>query len=150
ATSVGTTSTTSGRINFAGDNDYFRVQVGSAGHLTVYTTGSTDTYGYLLDSNGNTLASNDDTTGLNFQIDRDVSPGTYYVRVRHYSSTGTGDYVLEVRFTGSLTDDHGNSTATATSVGINSTTGGVINYAGDNDYFRVAVTGTGHLTLYTT
>ncbi len=150
ATSVGTTSTTSGRINTAGDNDYFRVQVGSSGRLTVYTAGSTDTFGYLLDSNGNTLDSKDDVIGLNFQIERDVSPGTYYVRVRHYSSTATGDYVLEVRFTGALTDDHGNSTGAATSVGINSTTGGVINYAGDNDYFRVTVSEAGHLTVNTT
>jgi subtilisin-like proprotein convertase family protein len=150
ATSVATTSTTSGRINTAGDNDYFRVQVGNSGRLTVYTTGSTDTYGYLLDSNGTQIASNDDTIGLNFQIERDVSPGTYYVRVRHYSSIGAGDYVIEVRFTGSPTDDHGNSTGAATSVGINSTAGGVINYAGDNDFFRVNVSEAGHLTVNTT
>jgi sugar lactone lactonase YvrE len=82
-------------IETPGDNDFFRIDVPSAGRLTVSTTGPTDTYGYLLDGNGQELLSNDDTFDLNFIIARFVTAGTYYVRVRHYSEVGTGPYTLQ-------------------------------------------------------
>ncbi|MBF8305961.1 MAG: hypothetical protein HW398_1149 [Acidobacteria bacterium] len=50
----------SGAIDWAGDLDYFRLQITSSGTLTAYTTGDTDVYGYLLDSSGYILISNDD------------------------------------------------------------------------------------------
>jgi hypothetical protein len=155
ATAVNIGSSTNGAINAPGDVDFFRVQVSGAGNLTVFTTGSTDTYGRLLDSNGVELASNDDSTDLNFRINRTVSAGTYYVSVRHYSSSLTGAYVLRVDFTasgagGSAADDHGNTADTATAVNLNSTTNGAINFAGDVDFFRVQMSGAGTLLIYTT
>ncbi len=245
ATAIALPSTTAGVINYAGDNDYFRVVVPSSGVLTVNTTGATDTFGYLLSSTGSIIASNDDAGGAlrtNFRISRTVTAGTYYIRVRHFSNAGTGAYHLVSNFTtggtgtisvmtsptpgstltsatvtfrwtnvgavqyylyvgttrggrqiysgnqgratsrvvnglptnGSTiyvrlwtrttagwryhdytyrtgrTDDHGNSTATATAITLPSTTAGVINYAGDNDYFRVVVPSSGVLTVNTT
>ena len=96
ATKIGVDSRTAGRIDYTGDNDDLRLQVGTAGTLTVYTLGTTDTYGYLLNSQGMELARNDDTssTNLNFRITRSSSPGTYFVRARHFSSSGTGAYTL--------------------------------------------------------
>ncbi len=47
-------------------------------------------------------------------------------------------------------DDHGNTCSTATSVILNSTRGGIIETAGDIDYFRVDVTSSGTLSVYTT
>ena len=84
----------------AGDYDYFRVDVTSPGTLTVYTTGSTDTYGYLKNSDCTDLAYNDDSGGINFSISQSVTEGTYYVAVRHYSSSGIGAYTLNVQFVG--------------------------------------------------
>src|SRR5207244_10157943 len=107
ATSVGINSTTSGVINYAGDNDFFRVNVSEAGHLTVNTTGNTDTYGYLLDGSGNQITYNDDSAGPNFGIERNVTPGTYYIQVRHYSAAAaTGNYQLQVAFTSSASETH--------------------------------------------
>ena len=83
----------------AGDYDYFRVDVTSSGTLTVYTTGSTDTYGYLKNSDCTDLAYNDDSGDINFSISQSVTAGTYYVAVRHYSSSGTGAYTLNVTVT---------------------------------------------------
>jgi hypothetical protein len=99
ATAVGVNSTIHETTNSAGDYDYFRVQPTSAGTLTVYTTGSTDTYGYLKNSSCSNIVSNDDGgSGTNFRISRSVTAGTYYIAVRHASSSGTGLYILRVRF----------------------------------------------------
>jgi hypothetical protein len=42
------------------------------------------------------VAFNDDNPFPNFSMSTSVGPGTYYVRVRHYSSGGTGAYTLNV------------------------------------------------------
>ena len=105
ATKVLRSSTTAGKIEVAGDVDVFRIDTISAGSLSVSTTGNTDTYGYLLDSNGQELATNDNIpdpikkdVNKNFGIVRVVPIGTYYVKVRHALQNGTGDYSLVVSF----------------------------------------------------
>lgn len=148
ATPVAPESNTPGIINVNGDNDFFRIIITQPGVLSVYTTGNTDTFGHLLDSLGNELASNDDTSGGNFRINRTMAAGTYYVRVRGFSSS-TGAYSL-ISIIGSELDDHGNVTATATLITENSTTPGNIEISGDNDYFRINLTIPGILTLYST
>jgi len=96
---VALNSAVSGRIERGGDHDYFRINVPERGRLRVYTTGYTDTYGYLKDGRCRTIASNDDGgVGTNFRIEREVTRGTYYVVVRHFSSRRTGSYILHVEF----------------------------------------------------
>lgn len=51
---------------------------------------------------------------------------------------------------GSVTDDHGNTSATATRVGVESETGGVLEFALDRDVFRFDLTTAGVVTLRTT
>ena len=99
ATRVRANSSTRGTINPAGDVDYFRVRISGDGTLTVETRGDTDTQGTLEDSSGREIASNDDGGEFagNFSIVRQVSAGTYYVRVEGWSDT-TGDYRLVVSF----------------------------------------------------
>ena len=60
ATPVDLGSSTDGSLS-EGDTDYFRVEMSSAGTLTVYTTGSVDTEGAILDSSGTVLARNSDS-----------------------------------------------------------------------------------------
>ena len=242
---VGLYSTTSGRIDTVGDVDYFRINVVAHGLLRVETTGSTDVVGALLNSAGTELREDDDSGGdKNFRITYIVTPGTYYVRVTHFTqvlddldSVETGPYELVSSFsiaptlsvgptstnivsdgannsfavtsnstwswtrnatwvttneavdqsgdqtftysvapnftssarsasivltTGELTathsitqsgappDEHGNTTGTATLVAQNSITNGRIGIPGDQDVFRINVTGNGTLTLNTT
>ena len=235
ATPVAVPSDTDGVIDYAGDNDYFRIVVPSAGDLMVNTTGSTDTYGYLLNSDGSAIAHNDDGgDAYNFRIQRYVGAGTYHVRVRHYSGSGTGAYTLQVslqpvtdhlyvyqsgsgrvisspagidctasvcfasfnrgstvtltaspasgyafsRWAGSCggttdtcavsmsggtrsvrayyipassgtPDDHGDSIATATPIGMDSWVQGSIERGGDNDYVRVTLTSRARLEAFT-
>ena len=137
-----------GRIDPAGDIDYFRLEATSAGALTIETTGNTDTYGYLEDSSGAELERNDDSgVGTNFRIHHTVTPGTYYVRVRGYRNR-TGNYTL--RASRGADDDHGNTRATATTLPLNSPLAGLIDPAGDIDYFRLEATSAGALTVETT
>ena len=77
------------------DTDYFRINVSGTGTLVAYTTGPTDTTGTLF-RGSNQLASDDDGgDGGNFRIQRRVSRGAYYVRVRGYGGA-TGAYTLHV------------------------------------------------------
>ena len=153
ATSVGLNTLTSGRIERRGDNDYFRVSVVGSGTLTVSSTGSLDTYGYLLSSSGRTISSDDDSgSGMNFRVSRTVSTGTYYIRVRGFGSRTTGSYSLNVSFNNTPipTDDHGNSIATATNIDGNNSVSGRLEIRGDNDYFRLSVREAGVLTINST
>ena len=93
ATPVDLGSSTDGSLS-EGDEDLFVIEMSDSGTLTVYTTGSTDTYGFIFDSSGNVLAENDDGgEGWNFRVSASVSAGTYYIQVGGFE---TGDYTLHV------------------------------------------------------
>ena len=143
ATLVAVPSDTPGVLT-AGDVDYFRISVSRSVRLEVYTSGSTDTYGSLESASGSTLARNDDGgTRQNFRIVRSVPGGTYYIRLRGFNSNTTGNYTLHVR---SL--DHGNSRGGATRVAVPSNTPGRLT-SRDVDYFRINVSRSGRLEVYT-
>ena len=89
-------SETSGHLDFAGDVDFFRIEVAQGGTLSLWTTGGTDTVGALLLENGETAAQNDDSgQGRNFRISYEVTPGIYYVRVAGHEDA-IGAYLLLV------------------------------------------------------
>ncbi len=80
-----------------GDTDYFRVTMSSSGVLVAHTTGSTDTYGSILDGSGSVLAIDDEGgEGSNFLVVASVSSDTYYIEIRGYESSAIGDYTLHV------------------------------------------------------
>ena len=91
------------KIDPGNDVDYFSVEVEAYGQLTLWTT-TTDTLntiGTLQDSEGVTLATNADKNvdaELNFRIEQDVYPGTYYIKVESYAQK-TGDYSIYAAFT---------------------------------------------------
>ena len=96
ATPVDLGSSTDGSLS-EGDEDYFVVEMSSAGTLTAYTTSRVDTKGAILDSSGNVLDRDDDGgEGSNFRVSASVRSGTYYIRVEGFSSSTTGDYTLHV------------------------------------------------------
>ena len=100
ATNVALGSSTQGHLESPGDIDYFRFEISGAGTLTVYTTGDTDTYGNLWGNDQWLDWDDDDGDYYNFLIERTVSSGTYFIRVRGYDEDSTtGQYTLVVRFT---------------------------------------------------
>ena len=68
-----------------------------SGSITIYSTGSLDTYGYLYNANKTQLTTDDDDgDGNNFSITYNVTAGTlYYLRPCGYSSSGTTTIYLE-------------------------------------------------------
>ncbi|MCB4743984.1 MAG: PPC domain-containing protein, partial [Sulfurovum sp.] len=147
ATSISLQSTTEGRINGAGDVDWFKVVISHAGTLTVDTTGTTDTYGELYNASGTKITSDDDSgSERNFKISQWLETGTYYVKVKHRDPSAiSGTYLLAAHF-----DDYGNTPDDATPINpstIASTVSGSIEMAGDEDWFKVDITSTGTLVI---
>jgi len=87
-------------IDPTGDNDYIRFYAYAGKNYIFYTEGSTDTYGYLYDSNQNQLTYDDDSgSGYNFRIEYPItSSGYYFLRVRGYSSSTVGPYTLYYKY----------------------------------------------------
>lgn len=89
----------SGRIEAAGDVDFFRVTVSGAGTLNLTSSGTTDVAAALLNSAGTVVAQDDNGAGApNFQINAPVTAGTWFVRVSGVG-TATGAYTLLARWT---------------------------------------------------
>lgn len=91
-------SQTAGAIDVSGDLDYFKFTPTVSGTYIIYTTGSTDTKGYLYNASQTQLAYNDDASisGTNFAFQYNLMAGTtYYIQVGAYS-TKTGAYTLAI------------------------------------------------------
>src|SRR5437016_3849589 len=110
ATVISPGTVTAGAIDVGGDIDYFKFSVTTAGWYCITTRGTTDTYGELQDS-ALTALGTDNNSGEdnNFLLVKQLSPGTYYIRVTGYYSTTTGSYQLHVEGpgAGTVSDDHG-------------------------------------------
>ncbi|SOD42556.1 tyrosinase family protein [Nitrosovibrio sp. Nv4] len=84
----------------AGEVDVFSFAVTAPGSYIVETQGSTDVVASLYGPNNMaTFITEDDDSGpgTNSRITRNLGSGTYYVRVRHYSSSSVGGYSISVR-----------------------------------------------------
>ena len=86
----------SGKIQTPGEVDYFKVDIIADGQLTLYTAGSLDTSGELFQSD---ISVKDEDSGedTNFQIQHNVSPGTYYIKVTG-AGNSTGGYTIQANF----------------------------------------------------
>jgi fibronectin type 3 domain-containing protein len=162
ATPISPNSSIDGVINYGQDGDVFSLQIPYGGTLTAYTTGTTDTYGWLYDANAACIVYNDDNPYPNFGFSATVSGGTYYILVKHYSWLGTGPYTLHVEYVTNpptpVPDpvpvtrpaDHGNTIWDAHLLELNSSVDAAIDVAGDEDFFLVYMSSFGTLTAHTT
>lgn len=99
AITISVNTTLNGSIEKEGDYDYFHIITTTSGTLRVFTTGSTDTYGYLKDNNCSEIKSNDNSgSELNFSINHSINAGSFYIAVRHQSPNSTGEYLLHIEF----------------------------------------------------
>lgn len=100
ATSVDTDCTpVSGSIECEADWDFFSFYAFSEDSFIIETGGSMDTYIYLINTDGITIIDQDDDGGEGLLSHIEwvcQDSGTYYVKVKHYSSAETGSYTLSV------------------------------------------------------
>jgi hypothetical protein len=92
--------TAEGSIGKHGEEDLYRLPISERGRYTIETTGQTDVIMVLLGPDSQTrLIAEDDDSGAdrNSKISADLEPGTYWVRIRHFRPTGTGNYGVSVR-----------------------------------------------------
>ncbi len=84
-------------ITSSGGCKYFKFVPEYSGSYSFYSTGSVDSYGYLLDSTGTQLTYDDDAgDDLNFNITYSLTAGnTYYLKAAMFSSN-TGSYSATV------------------------------------------------------
>lgn len=90
---------TEAKIGKHAEEDLFCFEVEATGVYIVETGGHTDVVLGLYgpDDRKNQIAQDDDSgTGLNARIEKELLPGTYYVRVHHFRPRGTGNYTIWV------------------------------------------------------
>ena len=130
------------------DFDWYKLDMTGAADVWVYTSGALDTRGFLRDSNGNVLEANDDSElsdGIrNFFIGTHLDAGVYYVAVASYQ-TDIGPYKLHAE----LKTDLGDSTSTAVDLALDTPQTGIIGPAGDIDYFKLDLSSTADIVIYT-
>lgn len=85
-----------GRINYANDYDFFKFQAPTTGTYTIYTEGTTDTYGIVSGWGEN----DDGGNGVNFSMTGTLTQGQwYYVIIKGFSNTDIGNYTLHIDYT---------------------------------------------------
>ena len=73
---------------------YFAFTPTESKTYTIYSTGSSDTYGYLYNASQTQITSDDDSgSNRNFSITYSMTAGTtYYIVVKYYSSSNNGSF----------------------------------------------------------
>ncbi|MDH4274049.1 MAG: DUF1566 domain-containing protein, partial [Gammaproteobacteria bacterium] len=130
------------------DTDVFKIDVTSAGWLTVKSTGTTDVTAYITNTSGTWIAANDNYLGSNnFQMTVNVAVGTYYVWV-NAANAALGSYTVNASLSASEpVDSVGNTTAAATTMTLGSAYSAAIEYFGDVDMYRVDAPAKGYLKV---
>ena len=129
-------STAPGWLLSDDDEDWFRLDLTGDTRIWVSETSNQIIKGELLDSDGQTIASNDNSylegDEGGFVLWEDLDAGTYYIRVRGNVPTVRTSFFLNVR----VAPEPGASTETAEPLQFETWTPGKISSPVDRDYFR--------------
>ena len=120
------------------DVDVFRIELQGRAEIAVQSGGTTDTMAALSDSEGGTIATNDDASGtnLNFRIVETLEGGVYYLTVSG-ANGATGPYRILARIQRGG-DDHGDTIGASTRITALETAGS-LRPEGDIDAFRIDI-----------
>lgn len=130
-------SPTQANIAVPGEVDVFRFDIQAFGQHTMFTSGPSDTFMTLFGPNDMNLeVTSDDDAGENFnaQITRNLSAGTYHLRIRLYSANSTGNYAVAVRADGATPNPIPELTVDGGSIDAN------ISAANESDLYRFTIT----------
>ena len=137
----------SGTIDPEDDQDYFKLELSQATEVAIRVSGFPDTVGELQRSNGTVIASNDDGYlpggWTNFLIRENLNAGVYYVRVSSFAYSSDGPYTV---FATAITEP-GSAIANAQPLTLGGAAGGIIDPAGDEDYFSLTLEETTYVII---
>ena len=131
-------------------NDYYCFSLANSGNFNLGLTGMTaDADVQLLNSSGSVIASSLRGGSNPERITRQLSAGTYYIRV--YCYTGNTNYNLAVSAAPlAPVDLAGNTLATARAITVGSSTTSYTDWVGStdtNDYYRFSLANSGNFNL---
>ena len=137
----------SGTIDPEYDQDYFKLELSQSTEIAIRASGFPDTVGQLQNSSGFLIASNNDGhlpgNRRNFLIRENLAAGVYYVKVRSFAGRSDGPYSV---YAAAITEP-GSAIADAQPLTFGGTAGGIIDPAGDEDYFSLTLTETTYVTI---
>ena len=137
----------SGTIDPEDDQDYFKLELSEATEVAIRASGFPDTVGELQRSNGTVIASNDDGYlpggRRNFLIRENLAAGVYYVKVSSFAESSDGPYSV---YAAAITEP-GSAIADAQPLTLGGTAGGIIDPAGDEDYFSLTLEETTYVNI---
>ena len=147
ATTLNLNGSASGTIDPEDDQDYFKLELSQATEVAIRASGFPDTVGELQRSNGTVIASNDDGYlpggWTNFLIRENLNAGVYYVRVSSFAYSSDGPYTV---FATAITEP-GSAIADAQPLTLGGAAGGIIDPAGDEDYFSLTLEETTYVII---
>ena len=147
AATLNLNSSASGTIDPDDDQDYFKLELSETTEVAIRASGFPDTVGQLQRSNGTVIASNDDGYlpggRRNFLIRESLNAGVYYVKVSSYDERSDGPYSV---YAAAITEP-GSVKADAQPLILGGMAGGMIDPAGDEDYFSLTLTETTYVTV---
>ena len=147
AATLNLNSSASATIDPEDDEDYFKLDLSETTEVAIRASGFPDTVGELQRSNGTVIASNDDGYlpggRRNFLIRENLAAGVYYVKVSSFAGSSDGPYSV---YADAITEP-GSAIADAQALTLGGTAGGIIDPAGDEDYFSLTLSETTYLTI---
>lgn len=134
-------------LNFAGDRDWFRLDITSSGLVTIDLFGDGavpvgDTVVRLYDAAGNFVAENDDFSFFSFDSQLSfiaAETGTFYVEAASFADSYSGTYGLAAEFTDTGLDDLPTAFDTPGVILPGGTFTSQLDYVGDRDWVRMDV-----------
>ena len=137
----------SGTIDPEDDQDYFKLELSQATEVAIRASGFPDTVGELQRSNGTVIASNDDGYlpggRRNFLIRESLNAGVYYVKVSSFAERSDGPYSVYA----TAIAEPGSVIADAQPLILGGMAGGMIDPAGDEDYFSLTLEETTYVII---
>ena len=137
----------SGSIEPENDTDHFKIVLSETTEVAIRSSGFPDTVGKLYRSNSQLVASNDDGYlpggSRNFLIRRSLASGTYYLNVNSFDERYEGPFSVYLH---TITEP-GSTKADAQELTLGDVAGGIIDPAGDEDYFSLTLDETTHVVI---
>ncbi|MEN8162793.1 MAG: hypothetical protein ABFS37_01580 [Acidobacteriota bacterium] len=156
ATALAGCPTTHAGIDCIGDVDVYKIIAPNSGNYSFDSySGETDTALVIFDSNGVSIASDDNSgNGHSAHIDLDLTGGlTYFIQVNESGNDATGSYTLQIGgcSAGGCGNDPGNDDPnTATVLSGCGSTPAAFDCTGDIDYYSLVTPSSGSFTFETT